>query len=284
MEEGKPVLVAAGDRIRETAKWLTVSLAALGAILIAGTQFSSIGSLDPGSPRFAAAVVGGLLAAAGTIAILAASVWTATTTPVRLANLKGDRAELKDQALLEGRNNVEELRDEYEKTVATRRIAVAANLKNPNQATADNSKAADVDAKYLSGIVQNVLQVASYYKLARTWRVASLVVGLGAVAAAVGLVLFIWAANPPAEETETLAMPAVVGAAPTASMSLSSAGRAALGPELGDGCDVARPLNVLFLSATASGADVVVQQPGCASIRVLIAPSWGVVREAAPER
>ena len=35
----------AADRIRETAKWLTVSLATLGAVLIAGSQLSDIGKL-----------------------------------------------------------------------------------------------------------------------------------------------------------------------------------------------------------------------------------------------
>lgn len=78
----------AEDRIRETAKWLTLSLALLGGVVVAGTQFSSIGSLDPGGSRFWAAVVGGIAAAIGTAAILLGAVWTATTPSVSLENLK----------------------------------------------------------------------------------------------------------------------------------------------------------------------------------------------------
>jgi hypothetical protein len=43
-------LAAANQRIRDTAKWLVASAAAIGAALIAGSQLSSIGRLELGWP------------------------------------------------------------------------------------------------------------------------------------------------------------------------------------------------------------------------------------------
>src|SRR5690349_13767483 len=53
------------DRIRETTKWLITTFAALGAILIAGTQLSAIGELDLARGDFWVALVGGLGALIG---------------------------------------------------------------------------------------------------------------------------------------------------------------------------------------------------------------------------
>jgi len=278
MDSEKAPLVVAGDRIRETAKWLTVSLAALGGILIAGTQFSSIGSLMPGSPRFTQAAWGGGLAAAGTILILAGAVWTATTQPVRLSILKNGRPEFDDPALLQGRPDVEALRAEYIEAVGARQLAVQKNLKEGSTTSKKLSESADIHARYVSGIVQNVLQVGSYYKLARTWRKAAWMVGAGSVVAAAGLLLFIWAANPPAAALKSLTSPAVVGEPPVRMMTLTESGQRLLQPDLGASCVVSEPLAVLFLDATESGADVVVQQHGCRSMRLLVTPEWGMVR------
>jgi len=77
--EAKTTSELAIDRIRETAKWLTVSLAALGAILIAGSQLSDLGTLELWSKRFWAAIAGAAVAVAGTALILWLAIWIATT-------------------------------------------------------------------------------------------------------------------------------------------------------------------------------------------------------------
>jgi hypothetical protein len=43
-------LSGASDRIRETAKWFAVSVAALGGVVAAGLQLTDIGKLEPRSP------------------------------------------------------------------------------------------------------------------------------------------------------------------------------------------------------------------------------------------
>lgn len=58
-------LSAARDLVRAAAKWFVGGLGAIGAVLVAGSQLSSVGSLDAGSSRFWIAVAGvsvGLLA------------------------------------------------------------------------------------------------------------------------------------------------------------------------------------------------------------------------------
>src|ERR1700722_3018849 len=77
----------AADRIRQTAKWLTISLATLGGVLIAGTQLSDIGKLQQSSSRFIVAVSGGGIAAAAAVTILAFAIWVATTPAVSLTQL-----------------------------------------------------------------------------------------------------------------------------------------------------------------------------------------------------
>jgi len=72
-------LQGAADRIRETAKWLTVSLAAVGGVLVAGSQLSDIGALEPGTDRFTAAIVGAAIAAFGSTVVLWTTIWTANS-------------------------------------------------------------------------------------------------------------------------------------------------------------------------------------------------------------
>src|SRR5512144_1087454 len=87
LTRGSGGLVGAADRIRETAKWLTVSLAAIGGVLVAGTQLSDIGSLEPGSDRFRVAIVAAVVAATGSALVLWATTSTATVSAVSLIDL-----------------------------------------------------------------------------------------------------------------------------------------------------------------------------------------------------
>ncbi|MFD7161758.1 pentapeptide repeat-containing protein [Kribbella sp. NPDC059898] len=63
----KSELAAARDAVRNAAKWFFTGLGAIAAILVAGSQLSSLGALDAGSTRFRLAVVGVVL---GLLAVL----------------------------------------------------------------------------------------------------------------------------------------------------------------------------------------------------------------------
>jgi hypothetical protein len=115
MANTSPGIGNAADRIRETAKWLTISLAALGGVLIAGSQLSDIGKLQPFGSRFVVAIFGGGIAAAAAVTILAFTIWVATTPAVSLKNLATDPPAglgdaLTDLRFLDGENNVKLLR------------------------------------------------------------------------------------------------------------------------------------------------------------------------------
>src|SRR4051794_17292213 len=115
----------AADRIRETAKWLAVSLGALGTVLVAGSQLSSIGKLDPGSDRLFNAVLGIVIAAVGAITILLATTWTTTTPTVSLNSLAtrtplGAKKMVADPTLLQGQADVATLKSNYLQALADR--------------------------------------------------------------------------------------------------------------------------------------------------------------------
>lgn len=277
MEEKKESSLAAEDRIRETAKWLTVSLALLGGVLVAGTQFSSLGSIEPWGDRFWAALTGGAMAAVGAAAILFGTVWTATTPPVSLDGLEHSNWP-HDKFVLELRENVGELRDHYKTALEKRNESIKANLANPTSETALAAKTADVWAVHLANIVQNVLKVASYQSVSSRWKRASRIIAAGATLAFVGLMVFIWGVNPPAVAKASSARAAVVGEVSTQTVQLTLDGQARLAGSLGTSCNASQPLQALYLEQTAVGPDVVILQKGCTPLRIVLTDSWGIVR------
>ena len=283
MDQSKTPLVLAGDRIRETAKWLTVSLALLGGVLMAGTQLSSIGSLQPGSERFQVAVLGGAVAALGAGLILFGTVWTATSPAVRLAELKdkSDDKNLNDQVLLQGLPTVAALATQYETALSDRRTKAQQHFDRPVQETADLAEASDARVEYLDGIVRNVLQVASYYRLTDRWRRCAVIIAAGALIAAGGLSIFIWAANPaPAAKTST-ASPSVIGEVSEQTIILLPGGKAALEKALGAACPISVPLKVTLLEKMPAGPDVIINHDGCKKARLILGTSWGTLQEPA---
>lgn len=285
MAEGSSVtpLDAAADRIRETAKWLTVAFAAIGAIMIAGSQLSSIGSLELWTSRFWWSVVGGALAAAGALAALVATAWALTAPAITLRSLaerapKGADNAVKDDTLLQGYQNPKDLADTYAKALRKRKSTLDAHhahLEDP--ALADKARAADARVVQLHGVGQGLVTVASYQQLSHRWKVAVRWIVGGGLAAAVGLGLFAWASNPPAEATASAAAPNVVGTAETKAVTLTQGGVEALATKLGSGCNTAAPLAVVVLGETSAGPDVLIDQVGCARLRVVMTQAWGTV-------
>ncbi|HEY0688503.1 MAG TPA: hypothetical protein VGD71_05625, partial [Kribbella sp.] len=133
MAEAQSTLDAASERIRETAKWLTISLAALGGVLVAGSQLSDIGALQLWSDRFWTAVVGAAIAAIGSGIILVATINTAAAPAVSLKELatdppKGAKDAITDETLLDNRTDVKALKDEYVEAIEDRERKYAAHL------------------------------------------------------------------------------------------------------------------------------------------------------------
>lgn len=278
--------IAAEARIRETAKWLTVSLAVIGGVITAGVQFSNIGDLEWGSERFWWMVLGGLLAALGTAGVLYGAAHTAVTPFPTLSKVDAGqadaayKAELEDPFLIEGIKNLNTFREIYRGSLKERRRRLDDYLANPGDATKTAAEAAATKARILSDVAQKVLARASYLDVSRRWKKSLIFIGISAVVGAAGLLAFIWGINPP-KANETRAAPAVVGEAGQGEIVLTDTGRQLLSGRLGEGCPVAEPLEVMVLGSVSSGQDVLVMQPGCAALRLLITPEWGAQMDAA---
>jgi len=148
-------------------------------------------------------------------------------------------------------------------------------------AHATAASAADERATTLSGTVAALLETASYRNLVYHWRRTGLVIIGWGLAAAAGIGLFAWAANPPAEVKvkASVATPAVLTTPISATVTLTAEGRDALRDALGTDCSLSAPLAALELGKTDAGADVLVQQPGCAPARFIAVPGWAEVHD-----
>jgi hypothetical protein len=285
MAEPTPPLQGAADRIRETAKWLTVSLGALGTVLVAGSQLSSLGALDPSSGRFVAAIVGAAIAGLGAAAILAATAVTATTPAVSLSTLgpgtpKGVDDVLSDPTLLQGHSSAAELKTDYETALETRAGAFRAYYASPtDSALRSAAETADANAVQLHTLATGLVGAASYANLAYRWRRAAIAVGIGALLAAGGLGCFAWAANPPEDAKASAAAANVLTSPKMQYMQLNERGRTVLRDELGDDCDTTQPVQVLVLASTAAGPDLLVDEPDCKAVRLVLTSDWGTVAD-----
>lgn len=277
-------LDGAADRIRETAKWLTLGLAAIGGVLVAGTQLSDIGQLEQFSPRFWVAAVGGALAIAGCATVLWQTVSIATSQVVTLHSLTGSvtgdvSSVTADPLLLGGYQDPKSIEDAYEKALADRRALYAAYTDNPTSESRERAAVADAAAVSVSGIAKVLVQVASYTALAERWREARTLVVVGGVAAACGISIFAWAANPPPDVAGSVVTPGTLKGPVPGAASLSAESRGVLAAALGEGCRLDEPLTVLVLGQTDAGPDILVQQSGCSAIRLVLVPAWGSVRQ-----
>ena len=272
-------LSEASTRIRDAAKWLTVSLAVLGGVLTAGTQVSSVGSLTPGSDRFWAAVIGGSIAALGAGLILMKSVATATTPAVSLATMPDPNDLDKDKYLLNDYASVKLLRKDFERAIEARNDASKAYNNAVDDAEREQARIklvnANTDWDFLQKVVANVLRVASYSELAKTWRRSGWYIGAGALLGGIGVVIFVWAINPPKAAEGSAATPAVLSTATQGSIVLTDVGYAAIGGKLGTACANRKELPVLHLGDTTSGPDVLIQEPGCNAVRLVLGSDWG---------
>ncbi|GAB2619673.1 hypothetical protein [Pseudactinotalea suaedae] len=285
MAETRNDLSGARDRIRESAKWLTASVGAVAAVLVAGTQLSSIGSLALGSTRFWVVVVGGLLALAGVGAVLWSTIAALTAPAVGLHALTGAKPPpgvedaLADPYLLAGRADAAALAADYRDAIAARAQAFREHYADPDdQALRTAAQIADADVTHLDGLVGTLLDVTAYQALAQQWRRSRTTLVAGAAVAAIGISMVAWAANPPeGGAAGSAASPAVLTAPEEATLQLTDAGRAALSEKLGPSCDLDGSLEALVLDMGDAGADVVVTADDCTPTRLLLVPAWGAV-------
>ncbi|GIJ36547.1 pentapeptide repeat-containing protein [Verrucosispora sp. WMMD703] len=204
---GTDALERGNDRIRDAAKWLVASAAAVGAAMLAGSQLSSIGELPLGVPdsvdraRLWVAVTG---AAAGLSTVVYA-IWTAVQILLPKLVLVSDL----DAAWTQRRSELTTVVEHFRRNpkylqgfstpadIITAREELIAAQREPS--TAD-----DVRTQLAAGIadlderITAIEDTATHEALKNQFRHALRKLMLATAVAAIGIVAFAWAANPPA--------------------------------------------------------------------------------------
>lgn len=285
----------AADRIREAAKWLIVSFAAVGVTLFGGLQLASLGRLplEHVDERFVAAVGGVGLGLVG----LAIAIWAASGVVTRsyvslrwLQGLPPDhpvRADIdNDHELLQGHRTVAELIQELDQAQQRRRSAYQALYQavSPGQPAPDPapliaaSERANYWARWLKGVESNVLQVASYNRVAAAYRHARKWMFLGAALTAAGITAFAWGANPPTPVAPVQVLPptpsnvTVVVPAEQRDLTRADLDGRSLQQVLGANCDLTAVAAVV-VGARGEAYDVVsVRTPECDAVMFRVSP------------
>jgi Pentapeptide repeats (8 copies) len=239
-------LAAASTSIRDAAKWMVASSAAVGAVLIAGSQVSSIGKLEVcvpgpvGCNRLWVALLGAVTGLGAVVYAIWQAVrlllpvsltlhdleelWAAdeTSSPVRrlLARLAGDRANplqrgfgrwldrrrspvvrfFTDNPGLLQHPTPNALRESYnqawkELKAAEEALAGASRWSRARHQADVTAASARFDA--LRARIQEVTVLAQYEVLRDDFARMLARLLIAAVVAAIGIVAFAWAANPP---------------------------------------------------------------------------------------
>jgi hypothetical protein len=196
-------LSAAREQVRSAARWFIAGLGGIGAVLVAGSQVSSIGALAPG-PRFFAALIG---VALGLLAILWA-IWHVVDV------LAGRRWAFEDvvsewehakAAIGTSATISKSVRREY--PVATFFIEHPSTLSDYESPSAilQLYKESDPERKGLDDLVElmhEIVEKASTVSLSAQFRASRPRIALGVLLGAGGIILFAWAANPATDDAQ----------------------------------------------------------------------------------
>lgn len=243
------------DRHREIAKYLVGVFAAIGGLLLAGTQLSSLGQLSLQHDRARLCVAGGALIVALAAVIVIAALAVSILRPVEmsLADVVDDDA-LRNAvdcrpSLLGGASSVTAL-----KLVASQHLSGAAR-------------------ESWQAVIDDVVEDAAFRESQRRFDHALRWMITFAVTAAGAVTVFAYAANPPRLERGA---DAVVKPTPRpVRLSLTNDGRATLASALGSRC-VTEPIHALAIGGTLE-APLVVTLPrrGCAAAQFVLSTTLG---------
>jgi hypothetical protein len=310
-------LGTAADRIRDSAKWLLGSFAAVGAILAAGLQLANIGNLNgQDQSRLVAALVG----VAVTVIAIVVAIWqagrVAAVSYVSLGLLSTpdyseERAEIEtDKALiLEGENlgqfsqrafaaaaaansafeTYQQAETAVELAQANHPMPPGPNAIEPAEVVEakrvrDEKAAASEEAyqraQHFAKRRDSILEVASFLRVRNAYNKARNFMAAAAVAAAAGIVAFAWGANPPHPLSSGELLPATPS---DVTVVFSKPVPASVTQVLGPNCDFS---NVAAIAMTVTGDTYQVatlKTDTCQAVFLSIPPYVGHVIHRAPE-
>jgi hypothetical protein len=256
------------DQVRATTKWILVAFAAVGTVLAAGSQLSSIGQFTWLDLRMWVAVV----AIVVVLAAISVSIWfvvgVETAGEVSLRALDPDDIKFVNEnpALLDGYPSVEMLRHDYYRYIDKKYEASQAG----NQ---DELNFAMGWVEYLGAVVGQLLDAVRYDRVTRKFAQARNYLIVMSLCAGVAVVTFAWAANPEPAVTESAAFKT-----PTEGyVMLTKSGQTMLADSLGEDC-TKHPVRVAVLSAESGSYDAVSIPTGnCELLRFTVNNETGSV-------
>lgn len=285
-------LAAAADRIRESAKWMLTSFAAVGVVFAAGLQLADLGELSTDEPgRLVAAGIGLLATVVSITVAVAAAGSVAATSHVNLILLAHDDDFAKvresinsDTVLLQPAADVAALEAQVtDATVEANarydswREAEARSAPEPEIATArEHAEAAAAEAKRWLAARDRTLSVASFLRVKYAYEWARKRIGFAAFGAAIGLILFAWGANAPAEPQVDAGE--ILPKAPSeVSVVFTDTGRSQARKALGKKCDLGNVAAVAFDVSGETYQVATVKTKKCAAAWLAITPEIGAV-------
>ena len=195
---GDDVFAESVDHMRTVSRWILTAFAAVAAILVAGSQLSSLGEFDSGNGRLWFAVTMITVALTGTGLIIAFVVSVESSGEVTLGGLVEQESNKKSEvarflaanpSIKAGYPTIAKLKKDYEEAISVQYDAVQ---------KMDGKKVSAATAKvtYLGNLVSFILPVMRYHKVKTTfdswrWRVIAI-----ALASGIAVGGFAWAANP----------------------------------------------------------------------------------------
>lgn len=249
--------VAAINRHRDIAKYLVGVFAAIGGLLLAGTQLSSLGQLsfseDP--VRLLVAIGALVVGFAMVIAIIALAV--SVLNPVEMS--------------LDKVNRHEYLRKKVEERPS---LLAGANSVRAFAELAESRFVEDEPDNDVEAMISQVVEWASFLESRRRFRRAWRGMIAAALLAAAAISVFAYASSPP--EDEEAPGPVVAPAPQEVSVALTSDGREALVEPLGPRC-VEGPVAALTIGGTESEPVLVTLPSGeCEVVRFVLSSDLGV--------
>lgn len=276
-DEPQDVLAGINDanaKVRETAKWMATSFAAIGGVLIGGLGLSSLGKLTGNTPdeRVAAAVTGLVFGIVG----IGIAIWftSRVLSPFLNTFRSADEhpkitAEVLGDGEILGGHDYEQL-----KAKITSLRAKVKNTTGPEKEKARQQLEGWEQTKRLAlGVVGSRL-LDCRFQAARV----AIVSGFSLAAAGVGL--FAWGANPPKDASKA---PVALSQAPVRQrIQLTDRGVAAL--KRARGCERSY-LTALAIAGREGSREVITVPSGrCRSVRFMLTPELGTATAAGRQR
>ncbi|MFE9837356.1 hypothetical protein ACFYP4_19840 [Streptomyces sp. NPDC005551] len=298
-----PSLGLASDRIREAAKWLIVSFAAVGVTLFGGLQLANIGQLSADQPsRLIPAALGFLLGLVGLALAIYAASSVVTESYASLWWLTGQANEQlrlaleRDPTLLGGYPTIASLMEEIEQAQKRRKEAYGARYAEAPEGESDSdrkSRMERVDTEFyhasytlqsLAQVEQRVLQVASFDRVGKAYEESRTKMFWGAGIAALGIGLFAWGVNQPASPKSVKAEQVLPPSPSNVTAVINESGAdsqlvsgKSLRQALGKDCDLSK-VGAIALSASGDTYDLVsLKTDKCNSVYFTVNPSQGKV-------